>query len=54
MFLKWLPLTDDNGNYGAHSDTSSFSIRRLITGRLHLIKGVKHFDLNNNCVKKYK
>lgn len=31
--MKWLPLTDDNGNCGTHLKASPLSIRRLITGR---------------------
>lgn len=49
--MKWLPLSDDNGNRDAHLETSPFSIRRLITGRLNLCEGVKHFYLNNICVQ---
>lgn len=45
MFMKWLPLTDDNGNCGAHLEASPFSIRRLITGTVSLCEGVQYFDL---------
>lgn len=42
MFVKWLPLTDDNSNYGAHLEAFPSPVTRLITGRgVH----VKEFNI---------